>query len=172
MRRLVPQIIEKIVDSLERRISAVNKEREGEGMPPLPRYTITLLGQMALLVQSKPGALDLRMTRDLDVQLEGDWMLRTVLKDALAEVNLEYDDLSSEIWMPEEMRKEILHDSPVLCVKVCDAISILVSKGVKAPEKNRLLIRQAMLVYGEQLIALLAKYGAPLEYFVSDEDEK
>lgn len=49
--------------------------------------------------------------------------------------------------------------------KRIDPLFALCSKAIKAREKNRILIAQALKVYGKSLVRLIEKYGGDLEYF-------
>ena len=166
-------LISKLIEEMEQRIGHLNYERSKEDLPPLSRPTITLLGQFALFADPiARQELDLRSTRDLDALLEGDWIVRSVLKESLNSQGLEYDDLSSEIWMPEEAICTVIHESSQLLLKAYDPLSVIVSKAIKAPARNRFLVAQAILLYGERLIELITKYGGDLEFFVSNNEKK
>ena len=70
------------------------------------------------------------------------------------------------IWIPPGAKFEILFDLKNVVVKSIDPESALVSKAVKAPEKNKQLIREA-IASGKfkTLIARIEKNGGKLEFF-------
>lgn len=80
-----------------------NCAREKSGIPRLPKFRIKILGQMSLLMdRESSSALPLAMTADFDALISGPSQIRTILKDVLQKHGLEYDDLSSEIWLPSD----------------------------------------------------------------------
>ena len=161
-------MIEQLVRALELRIERLNKERLSDGEAPLPKLTLVLLGQFALFADpAVRSRFHLSATRDLDALIEGGWNARALVKEALAELNFEYDDLSREIWMPAEATQWLVYDSQLLTVKAFDAISVIVSKAVKAPAKNRYIVRQGLMLYGDELAQLITRYGGIIEEFLN-----
>lgn len=152
--------ISNIISTLEQLIETANSERSKDELPGLKKIEIKILGQFSLMADPEASAkLPLVATRDFDALVEGDWSARTLLKIALAEFNLEYDDLSKEIWLPDNARFVEIYDSNTLKVSYLSTLDALTSKAVKAPEKNKNLISKSLEIYPE-LIIRIQKYQA------------
>lgn len=52
-----------------------------------------------------------------------------------------------------------------LLVEVAEPIYVLTSKAVKAPEKNSILLKRALPIFGDKLEKLIVKYGGNPEVF-------
>jgi len=76
-----------------------------------------------------------------------------------------YDELSAEVWIPDEAEFITYYDSDDLSVCYLDPLSALTSKAVKAKEKNRPLIVKALKYYGKRLADKIREYG-DLDFFV------
>jgi len=166
-------IIDRLIDALRREIARVNRELRADGEGEMPKITLTLLGQFALFADPRVReAIDLHATRDVDAWIEGGRNARTVVRDALRGLDLEYDYLSREIWMPSDAKANLIYESPELALKAFDPVSVIVSKAIKAPKRNRYIVRQALLLYGEDLSAAISRCGGEPACFVSgNEDE-
>ncbi|NBW99593.1 hypothetical protein EBR03_08485 [bacterium] len=122
---------------------------------------------MSLLVNKKVSTiLSLAQTADRDAQLDMDSVVKKELTSILKKYGLIYDEDSKLIWIPPGAKFEILFDLKNVVVKSIDPESALVSKAVKAPEKNKQLIREA-IASGKfkTLIARIEKNGGKLEFF-------
>jgi hypothetical protein len=74
--------------------------------------------------------------------------------------------LSGEIWIPADEEKYItFYDSETLQVNYLAPLPTLISKAVKAPIKNRPLIRRALKHFGERLRECIEKYGGDISQF-------
>jgi len=73
-----------------------------------------------------------------------DSVVKKELTSILKKYGLIYDGDSKLIWIPPGAKFEILFDLKNVVVKSIDPESALVSKAVKAPEKNKQLIREAI----------------------------
>jgi hypothetical protein len=152
------KILSKIISSLEELIETTNSERFKDDLPCLEKIEIKVLGQFSLMADPVASRkLPLVATRDFDALIKGDWSARTLLRIALAEFNLEYDDLSKEIWLPDDAKFIEMHDSNTLKVSYLSALDALTSKAVKAPDKNKNLISKSLEIYPE-LIIRIQKY--------------
>lgn len=159
----------KIISDLELKLQGANAERAADSLPPLSKVHLKVLGQMALFADEEASnRLSLVATKDLDAIIDGDWTARTYLKEALRENGLVYDDLSKEIWIPPEATFEVYHDSSLLKVSVLSPLYVILSKAVKAPEKNKQLITEAISLWGEELIELIQKHGQDINIFLNE----
>ena len=159
--------LEALFASLDGRIRALNIERGNSGALKISRTEIRLLGQMSLLANDKVAAtLPLAQTADVDAILLMDDVVKREFRELLAREGFVYDDDSHLVWIPPGGKFEPLFRFPLLEVTTLDPESALVSKAVKAPEKNPLLVRQAIakdLFSG--LVERIEKSGGNLEFF-------
>src|SRR5262245_16535369 len=129
-------LLNEIISELEESFTVLNREREEDGLVPLKKAVITLLGQFGLIVHPVAGQrLKLAATNDVDALIEADWSIRAVFVAALKRQQLIYDELSSEAWIPPGSAFEVLYDSPVLTMRCLAPLAILTSKAVKAKER-------------------------------------
>ncbi len=152
---------------LDKRIRKINSERRVEGLIPVPMSRIRLLGQISLLVHDEVSAfLALAQTGDLDAFLDMSYVVKVELKKSLLKQGLIYDEDSPMIWIPSGAKYEKIFSFESVVVEAIDPESALVSKAVKAPEKNRQLIRQAIASgkFGT-LVDRILKNGGKLEDF-------
>ena len=132
---------------------------------------INIVGQFALLIDPEASrALPLVATMDVDAFLEGDWPIKKAFRRILTAMGLEYDELSEEVWLPPGSVFLEYYRSPFLTVNYLDPLSTLTSKAVKAREKNRPLIRNALAHYGPELVTRIAQFNVDINFF-SDESK-
>ena len=144
----------------------MNDERRHEGLLPFSKAKVRLLGQISLLVQESV-ALSLTQTVDVDAELLMDHAIKAAFKALLRNEGYFYDEDSSLVWIPSNARFLPLWDLPNVSVEALDPESALVSKAVKAPRKNRQLLRQA--IASNQFPSLadrIVKHGGKLEDFL------
>ena len=135
----------KIFNTLNDQIITENNERRESGSRLIAKSKIHVLGQTSLLVQPEfTFELSLAQTGDLDALIEAENFVKETLKTILAENGFVYDEDSPYIFIPTKTKYSNFLTLTYLEVVVIDAESALVSKAVKAPEKNKFLIRQAI----------------------------
>jgi hypothetical protein len=162
--------LEALFKELDVRMEAINLERRNEGAMTVSRAEVKILGQMSLLANEKVSMLlTLAQTADMDALLIMDSVLKEELKQLLKKYGLVYDEDSYLIWIPNGAAFEALFDFKNVTVKVIDPESAVVSKAVKAPEKNKQLIREA-IASGKfkGLVDRIEKNGGNLEFFAED----
>jgi len=162
--------IEEIFKQLDKLVEAENLERRENGAPILQNAEVRLLGQASLLVNSRVSAvLSLALTGDLDALLKMESFTKESLKKILHQHGLVYDEDSHLVWIPDGAVFEELLVFENVIVKIIDPESALVSKAVKAPQKNKQLVRQA-IASGEfpRLAARIICHGGDLEFFGRD----
>lgn len=141
----IKSVLEKLFRNLDAWVDAENSDREESGARKIPKSKVILLGQMCLLVDEKVAAtLNLVQTGDLDAKLRMDYPVKKKLIELLAEHGLVYDEDSEKIFIPKGSTELSLFEFKNIIVKRLDPESALVSKAVKAPMKNRQLLRQAI----------------------------
>ena len=160
--------LKKLFHDLNIRIEEINRERSGEGLIPFKKANIRLLGQVSLLANEKVSLiLTLAQTGDLDAALKMDHVVKEELKKLLLPLGFIYDEDSFQIWIPPGSVFEKMFDLPNLSVESIDPESALVSKAVKAPLKNKVLIREAIASNAfPKLAARIVKNGGRLEDFL------
>ena len=128
------------------------------------------MGQMSLLANKKVSLLlSLAQTADMDALLTMDHVLKEELKTCLRKHGLVYDEDSHLIWIPKGATFDDLFDLKNVIVKAIDPMSALVSKAVKAPQKNKQLIREA-IASGKfpGLADRIETDGGNLDFFAKD----
>lgn len=160
-------VLKKVFSELDKRINELNQQRRVEGLAGLSQAQVQLLGQMSLLVNAKVSAiLALAQTADLDAVIKTEFLVKEELKKILKQEGLIYDEDSALIWIPPGSRfKEVFRFKNVIVFSI-DAESALVSKAIKAPEKNKQLVRQAIAsgIFPNLVDRILANDG-DLEFF-------
>jgi hypothetical protein len=161
---------ESIFQKLDKRIDAINSSRREEGLSGVGKSKIKLLGQMSLIANEKISAvLSLAQTADVDALLKMDQIVKKQFEAVLKEHGLLYDEDSYLIWIPKGAKFEDVFNLKNVIVKAIDPESALVSKAVKAPEKNKQIIREA-IASGKfpDLLDKIEKNGGDLNFFSED----
>ena len=140
-----------IIEQLDQRPAQASKERQRDGLARLAKGKIQIPGQMSLFTATNKirQSLRLAMANDFNAIIEGDWSLRTFLKEVLAQHHIEYDDLKREIWISPGSSFWEVYESDNLGVTALNPESCLLFKAIKAPGKNYILIRNALAYYGD-----------------------
>jgi hypothetical protein len=164
-----------IFKELDERIEAENAELEAMGGMKIRPVEVQILGQITLLANEMVASiLPLARTNDLDAVIKNTqgFVTRVLIKEILPNHGLHLDSDSEYIWIPPGSEFELFHDFKNVRVKLLDPESALVSKAVKAKEKNKVLIVDA-IASGEflNLVQRIEENGGDLEYFVGDENE-
>jgi hypothetical protein len=158
-------MLAKIGQRLDSWIIEQNLEARAEGLPLLRACRIRVLGQTALLEQSSP--LPLAITNDVDVFADYEHVVEREFRRLLEQEGMELDPVGQEIWMPRETMYSDLFVGPYVTVQVADVESILVSKALKAPVKNRTLIVEYLARgAGARFFEMAEKYELDLEQFL------
>jgi hypothetical protein len=160
--------IQKVFTQLDARIAELNRGYREEGLALIAKCEAILLGQLSLFVDREASVLlSLAHTADLDAKLRMDHAVKVELKKILAKEGWIYDEDSPLIWIPPGAKFVELFDFDNVIVKRIDPESALVSKAVKAPQKNLQLIRQA-IASGQfsELVRRILENGGKLEDFI------
>ncbi len=157
------ELFEKLFEQLDDVIAQYEKNND----LTLQKTHITIMGQLALLLhpEAKLDQLDLAATRDLDAIVKGANQTFLELKKQLEKIHFIYDMDSEKIWLPQSYTTIHFYHSSKLVVDIVDPIFILISKALKAKEKNKKLMQQALKIFGKELKEKLTKEGADLAYF-------
>lgn len=154
-----------IAQRLDRWIEARNVELRREGLPALAPCRIRVLGQTALLEQRVP--LHLVATQDVDAIGDYEHEVEHELARLLRAEGKVLDPHAREAWMPKETHYHRAFGGAFVTLELADPEAILISKALKAPEKNRALITE-YLARGasERFLGLAVRYGLELGDFV------
>lgn len=159
--------LESIFNKLDQWIVETKEQATNQGFRFNPACEFTILGQMGLLVDEEVVAkLNPIATMDLDAWVKTETMISSKFKELLKEANLVLDELSNEIWLPKETKYVDFFEGEYVKCKRALPLYLLVSKAVKAPGKNKILIQNALIEYGDELIKLIKKYDGDLDYFM------
>ena len=142
-----------------------NAEAQTEGLPSYPPCEIRVIGQAALL---EAGCeLAVVATADVDVSGHLPFAVEQEFRRLLATEGLELDPVGHEAWMPPETEHTPVFSGRFVTLLVADEAAILVSKAIKAPERNRALIVE-YLARGasERFLELARRHSLDLEQFL------
>ena len=125
-----------------------------------------------MLNESVAAFLNLIQTADMDAKLRMDYFTKNKLLDLLKAKGLVYDEDSHLVWIPENTKVIELFRFKNIEVKLIDAESILLSKAIHAPQKNKQLIRQA-IASGKfpDLVDRIIENNGKLDFFLADNNE-
>jgi hypothetical protein len=158
-------MLKKVFQKLDQWIKEEDKTRREEGRMGLQKANIRIVGQMALL-EAKVD-LELVATMDVDAFLEAEHAITKKFEKLLADEGLILDSDSKLIWMPEETVYENFWSGKMLKVELAQTEYIMISKALKAPAKNAVLITQYLEKAANQKFMNLAeKYELDLEQFL------
>lgn len=158
-------MLTKIAVTLDSWVFERNLEAQAEGFPLLEPCRIRVLGQMALL--ENDVSLPLTLTNDVDVYADYEYAVETEFRSLLARQGKDLDPLGHEIWMPCETEYRDLFAGQYVTLQVADVESVLLSKALKAPKKNRTLIVEYLAKgANERFFKLAKKYRLDLEQFL------
>ena len=154
-----------IAERLETFVVERNLEARREGLLALRPCVIKLLGQVALL--EAKISLTRAATKDVDVHADYEFAIEQEFRRLLASRGRELVSLGSEVWMPAETTFQPLFAAHFVTLLVADAESVLLSKALKAPRKNRPLLTE-YLAKGPsaRFLKLAQKYQLNLEQFL------
>lgn len=138
---------------------------EANGMLDFPKPEFKIFGQSALIEANL--TLKLVKTNDVDSFTKAKQSVIQMFKKVLKNHNLVYDDLAGEAWMPKETEYEEFFQSIYVTAYLAKPEYVLVSKALKAKEKNKTLITEYLGTNPTSLFFLLCEqYKVDLAYFV------
>ncbi len=167
------KMMKQIFTDLNLTVELENFQRLKDGTLIIPKSEVLLLGQMSLMLNESVAAfLNLIQTADMDAKLRMDYFTKNKLLDLLKAKGLVYDEDSHLVWIPENTKVIELFRFKNIEVKLIDAESILLSKAIHAPQKNKQLIRQA-IASGKfpDLVDRIIENNGKLDFFLADNNE-
>jgi len=139
-------LFREIFANLDQCIEIENLRRREDGQLQLTKSKVLILGQTSLLLDKKLSAkLRLLQTADLDAKLQMEYFVKNKLKELLSEKGLVYDEESEKVFIPKGSLELDLFEFRNVLVKRLDSESVIVSKAVKDPDKNRQLIQSSVV---------------------------
>jgi hypothetical protein len=158
-------MLPEMAHALDAWVARENRVRQREGSPGLPKCRIRLLGQMALFEQKVPLALV--ATNDVDVVADYPFPVEREFRRLVEREGKFIDPTPTEIWMPPETQYRLLVDGRWVRLEVAEVDAVLLSKALKAPEKNRQLVVE-YLARGasSRFFDLADRHGLDLEAFL------
>ena len=153
-----------IAQQLDRWIAEQNRHFRQEGLPLLAPCTIKVIGQAALLDAGLPVAL--AVTNDVDVRADYESAVEQAFARLLVQAGRTLDPVGHEAWMPRETRYKEHFKGPFVRLLLAEPEAILLSKALKAPDKNRALITEYLTQPSERFLELAEKYQLDLEQFL------
>ena len=165
--------MQKIFLDLNQAVESENIRRLKDGTLTVPKSEVLILGQMSLMLnESVSKILNLIQTGDMDAKLEMDHFTKSKMVEFLAAKGLVFDDDSHLVWIPKDAKTISWLKLKHIDVYLIDAESVLLSKAVHAPQKNRQLIRQAIASgHFPELIERIILNGGKLELFLESDHE-
>lgn len=157
--------MDKIIQELEEEFRTYSKDL-GDDLAKELLIEVQVLGQTSLLMNKEISSkISLTRTNDLDALVKSRSLELVIFRKVLKGNGLVLDELSSDIWIPKDASFEPYYESSSIKVSYLDPLSALVSKAVKAKEKNRILIAEALEVLGESLASKIRSHGGDVGYF-------
>lgn len=158
-------MIKEVLQELDTWIQRQNQERKSEGTLLLGRAVIRVLGQTALLEANLN--IEILGTADVDAYIEGDYVIRKKLDELLNTRGRFLDPDSEKIWMPEETEYRLIYKGEFTDGYLAHHDYVLISKALKAPQRNRnLIIAYLADEPSKEFFKLAKKYHLDLEKFL------
>lgn len=151
--------------ALDQWVAGENAQARAEGTPAYKRCSVRVLGQSALWAAGVDLALT--VTQDLDAYGDYEWAVQQELERLLRAKGKVLDPHGHEVWMPRETRYDTLYQGTFVEALVADIDAVLISKALKAADKNRALVTEYLAKgASERFFELARKYRVDLEQFV------
>lgn len=158
-------MLARLMEKLDAWAVEENLARRREGAPGLVKCRIRLVGQMALFEAQIP--LTLVATNDVDVVANYPFVVEREFRRLVETTGKRIDAASAEIWMPEETDYRVHFEGELVRFEVADADAVLLSKALKAPDKNGALIVEYLAKgASERFFELAERYELDLARFL------
>jgi hypothetical protein len=158
-------MLKEVFEALDEWAKVTSREDINAGMMPLGKCLIQVIGQTALL----EAKLDIHLaaTADVDVHQQIEYSFRKTFEELLKKFGKFLDPVGHEAWMPEETKYKNIFKGSHVEGAIALPEYVLISKALKAPQRNRDLIAEYLGGHPTDLFYQLAKkYDVPLEGFV------
>lgn len=136
-----------------------------EGLMPIKPCYIKVLGQEALIEANID--LNLSATMDVDVYSNYEYSIKAKFEELLNIKGKILDPDGEKIWMPKETEYQEIFKGSVINGYIAKVEYVLISKALKAPEKNKILLIEYLAKGPSKLFFdLVRKYKVKLEIFI------
>lgn len=158
-------MIKEVLQELDIWIQQQNQDRKSQGILPLGKAVVRILGQTALL-EAKLN-IEILGTADVDAYIDGDYVIRQKLDELLNARGRFLDPDSEKIWMPEETIYQLIYKGEFADGYLAHHDYVLISKALKAPQRNRnLIVAYLADEPSKEFFKLAKKYHLDLEKFL------
>ena len=155
-------MIAKVFEELDQWIIEENKRITDEGGMRIGDVYFKVVGQSAVLEANL--SIDVDNTADVDAFSNLSHSVQTQFNELLKPLGKVYDAHSGEIWMPAETQYTPIFTGLYVKAELAGVEYVMVSKALKAIDKNRVLLRSYIETDASELFSeLAAKYGIILE---------
>lgn len=139
--------------------------REGFSSPK--KCSVRVVGQTALLEANLD--IEIAATVDVDAFIEAESLVIAQFSQLLRYEGLEYDQLSNEIWMPEETKYVDIFRGDWVVAMLAQPEFVMLSKAKMALGKNKMLLRDYIASEPAELFfRLCEKYRVNIENILKD----
>jgi hypothetical protein len=150
---------------LDQWVANENQAAKSEGLRTIPKSVFKVVGQAALLEAKLEFSV--ATTVDVDILNNAKHEVVAKLNELLVAEGLELDPLSNEIWMPDETKYTDLYRGDWTHAVLAQTPYIMVSKALKSPEKNKILLRSYIAHRPPKIFFdLCTKYAVNLQSIV------
>jgi hypothetical protein len=150
---------------LDQWVANENQAAKSEGLRTIPKSVFKVVGQAALLEAKLEFSV--ATTVDVDILNNAKHEVVAKLNELLVAEGLELDPLSNEIWMPDETKYIDLYRGDWTHAVLAETPYIMVSKALKSPAKNKILLRNYIAHRPPKIFFdLCTKYAVNLQSIV------
>lgn len=150
---------------LDQWVANENQAAKSEGLRTIPKSVFKVVGQAALMEAKLEFSV--ATTVDVDILNNAKHEVVAKLNELLVAEGLELDPLSNEIWMPDETKYIDLYRGDWTHAVLAETPYIMVSKALKSPEKNKILLRNYIAHRPPKIFFdLCTKYAVNLQSIV------
>jgi len=156
-----------IFERLDLWVAGENRLAGAQGFREIPKSEFRVVGQAALL-EAKLN-FSVAATVDVDILNNAKHEVVAKLREILISEGLELDSLSHQIWMPDETEYADLYQGEWVRAFLAGTEYIMLSKALKAPAKNAVLIRNYVAHQPSgSFFELCDKYSVDLKSILED----
>jgi len=158
-------MLKEVFADLDEWAKKTNRGNLDDGMAPLGKCLIQVVGQTALL-EAKLD-INLAATADVDIYQQIEYGFRKKFEELLKAKGKFLDPVGHEAWMPDETTYKTIFQGRYVEGSIAEPEYVLISKALKAPKRNEKLILEYLSTHPTNLFYSLAKkYKVPLEEFI------
>jgi hypothetical protein len=154
-------MLKEIFHQLDVWVTDENIYASQNGYRSFPKCEFKIVGQAALMEAMLK--IEFAATVDVDAMTNASYEVIAKFDQLLKANGLELDPLSGEIWMPAETIYVDLYEGAWVLAQRAEPEYIMVSKAVKAPQKNKILLGRYIAARPpQQFFKLCEKYNVNL----------